>query len=477
VPRIAIIGGGISGLSAAVALEEARRQGAAVEYALLESSERLGGVLRTEHVEGCVVEAGPDSFLTEKSWAADYCRELGLGDQLIVSNDAQRKTYIVVRGRMVPIPDGLQFLVPTRILPVALSPLFSFRTKLRMAREYFSAANGAAVSEDESVAQLVERHYGHEMVERLADPLLAGVYGGDAASLSASAVLPRFVELERRFGSLSRGMLEVRKTARRAHPRSPSTPRPIFTSLRNGMQQLSDAAAARLTPAAIQLSNPVRALQRQADGWRVISKHSANEIFDAVIVATPAPIAGSLLEMVDGALASELRKINYSSSITVVFGFERRALANAPVGFGFLVPRAEGRHMLACTFVHNKFPHRAPPDKAVVRCFLGGARNDSALDMRDEDLLRIVLEELRELAGMDVATMNDEPLFSRVYRWPRAMAQYGIGHQQRIARIGQLLEEHRGLRLAGNAYRGIGIPDCIASGQQAAKEVLGELAG
>jgi protoporphyrinogen/coproporphyrinogen III oxidase len=463
--RIAIIGGGISGLSAAVALEKARLEGAAVEYALLESSERLGGVLRTEQIDGCVVEAGPDSFLTEKSWATDYCRELGLGDQLISSNDAQRKTYIVVHGRMVPIPDGLQFMVPTRILPMALSPLFSFGTKLRMAWEYFSATNGTAGTEDESVAQLVERHYGREMVERVADPLLAGVYGGDAASLSASAVLPRFVELERRFGSLSRGMLEVRKNAKRGK----QSPRSLFTSLRDGMQQLTDAATARLNPGTIQLGNPVRALQRDPDGWRVISKESANEVFDAVIVATPAHVAGGLLETVDSALAAELRQIAYSSSMTVVLGFERGALAHTPGGFGFLVPRTEGRHMLACTFVHTKFPHRAPEDKALVRCFLG-ARNQSALDLPDEELLRIVCQELRELARI-----TEEPLFSRVYRWPRAMAQYGVGHQQRIQRIGQMLEEHAGLRLAGNAYRGIGIPDCIASGRQAAEEVLAAL--
>ncbi len=461
-PRVAIIGGGISGLSAAVALEDARRKGARVEYALLESSDRVGGVLRSKQVEGCVVEGGPDSFLTEKSWAADYCRELGLGDQLIASNDGQRRTYIVVHGRMVPIPDGLQFMVPTRLLPIALSPLFSLETKLRMAREYFTAANGATDTEDESVAQLVERHYGREMVERLADPLLAGVYGGDAASLSASAVLPRFVELERRFGSLSRGMLEIRRKAKR----SQQAPRSIFTSLRDGMQQLAEAAAARLDPAAIQLGNPVRALQQDVDGWRVISKDSANEVFNAVIVATPAYVAASLLETVDGKLAAELRQVAYSSSMTVTLGFQRGALAHTPGGFGFLVPRTEGRHMLACTFAHTKFPQRVPEDKALLRCFFG-ARNEAALDLPDEELLRIVRQELRELAGI-----TEEPLFSRIYRWRRAMAQYGVGHLQRMARVKQSLEAQGGLQLAGNAYRGIGIPDCIASGQQAAAEVL-----
>ena len=206
--RIAIIGGGISGLAAAFALEDHRRAGA-VEYTLYESSPHLGGVLRTEHIDGCIVEAGPDSFITEKPWAADLCRTLGIGDQLIGSNDADRKTYILVRGRLIPMPDGLMFMVPTKILPTGFSPLFSWTTKLRMAQELLHPPRAAEA--DESVASLVERHYGAEMVDRLADPLLSGVYGGEAASLSVRAVLPRFAEMERTHGSLGRAMLAARK--------------------------------------------------------------------------------------------------------------------------------------------------------------------------------------------------------------------------------------------------------------------------
>lgn len=419
--------------------------------------------MRTEKVEGCVVEAGPDSFLTEKSWASDYCRQLGLGDELITSNDNLRKTYIVVRGKLVPIPDGLQFLVPTRLLPVVMSPLFSFRTKLRMAREYFTSPHALRGTSDESVAEMIERHYGREVVERLADPLLAGVYGGNSSTLSANSVLPRFVELERRFGSLSRGMLALRKQAKKPQ----GSLRPIFTSLRGGMQQLSDAAASRLNPAWIQALNSVRALIREADGWRVISARSAMEIYDAVILAAPAPVAGVLLEGVDGGLGSELRQISYSSSMTVALGYPLEALARAPSGFGFLVPRAEKRHMLACTFVHTKFSHRAPAGMALLRCFLGGAHNQSALELADSELLAIVRQELS-----DLVSITAEPMFARVFRWPGAMAQYSVGHSQRLERISKLVAEHPGLELAGNAYRGIGIPDCIASGQAAAASVL-----
>src|SRR6204780_5198884 len=229
--RIAIIGGGISGLTAAFTLEERRRAGA-VEYTLYESSPHLGGVLRTQQIQGCVVEAGPDSFITEKPWAADLCRALGLSDQLIGSNDAARKTYILVRGQLIPLPDGLMFMVPTKILPTGFSPLFSWTTKLRMAREFFHPPPAADAAE--SGASLVERHYGAEMVDRLADPLLSGVYGGEAASLSVRAVLPRFADMERTHGSLGRAMLAARKNLRPANKPAP----PLFTSLKNGMQQL-----------------------------------------------------------------------------------------------------------------------------------------------------------------------------------------------------------------------------------------------
>src|SRR5215470_16514608 len=234
--RIAIVGGGISGLSAAYALEKKRRAGAEVEYVLYESSPRLGGVLVTEQVDGCLIEAGPDSFLTEKPWASDLCQELGLGDQLIGSNDAHRKTYILAGGRLVEMPDGLMFMVPTKILPTVLSPLFSWKTKLRMAREWFHPPHKA--KGDETVASMVERHYGPEMVDRLADPLLSGVYGGEASQLSVRAVMARFSEREAQYGSLGRAML----AARSAMARAPNTkPRPLYTSLKDGMQQMVHA--------------------------------------------------------------------------------------------------------------------------------------------------------------------------------------------------------------------------------------------
>jgi len=459
--RIAIIGGGISGLSAAFALETHRQAGASLEYVLFESSPRLGGVLVTEHVDGCLIEAGPDSFLTEKPWASDLCREVGLGDQLIASNDADRKTYILVKGRLAVIPDGLMFMVPTKIMPTVLSPLFSIPTKLRMAREWFHPPRKAEA--DETVAAFVERHYGSETVDRLADPLLSGVYGGEAAQLSVRAVLPRFAEMEATHGSLGRAMLAARK---KTAGMSKAPARPLFTSLKDGMQQLIDGVLSRLPASALLTNSPVRRIQRENGGW-MVSAGYASDHFDAVVVATPAQVVANLLTLVSENLASELRGIQYTSSVTVNLGYDRNVRAALPPGFGFLVPRSEGKRMLAATFVHNKFPHRAPDDRALLRCFIGGARNEPILQAGDEEVVGIVREELQQ-----IIRLRADPLFTRVYRWQGAMAQYGVGHLERLRRIESLLQQLPGLTLAGNGYRGIGVPDCVRSGTEAANRAL-----
>jgi oxygen-dependent protoporphyrinogen oxidase len=467
VTRIAIIGGGISGLSAAHTLEPHRRAGAA-EYVLYESSPHLGGVLRTEHIQNCVVEAGPDSFLTEKPWAADLCRTLGLGDQLIGSNDADRKTYILVRGRLIPMPDGLMFMVPTKILPTGLSPLFSWTTKLRMAQELFHPPRPAA--EDESVAQMVERHYGAEMVDRLADPLLSGVYGGEAANLSVRAVLPRFAEMERTHGSLGRAMLASRK---KMPPNANKPGPPLFTSLKNGMQQLVETIVPQLNRSSLITNAMVQSIQREAIGWtvsaypegRTTGLQSAH--FDAVIIAVPTHAAAKMLATTSPELAAELATIAYNSSITVVLGYDRAVRQMLPPGFGFLVPRSEGRRLLAATFVHNKFPHRAPEDRALLRCFFAASNAETIWQLSDDEIVNVVREELKQILGLQA-----EPQFARVYKWKSAMAQYGVGHLERLDRIERLRQQLPGLALAGNGYRGIGVPDCVCSGQQAAKQLL-----
>ncbi len=481
--RTAIIGGGTAGLAAAYELEKARAAGAAVEYTLFEAGQRLGGALSSEIVNGAVLERGPDSFLTEKPAAAELCRELGLGAELIPSNDAARKTYILVKNRLVPLPDGLMFLVPTKLIPTALTRLFSLKTKIRMGLELLHPPRPTGLA-DEAVATLVERHFGQEAVDRLADPLLSGIYGGDATQLSARTVLPALVAMEEEYGSLTRGMLAAHakmraraKAAAQSNPSGNAPPktkpaqRSIFTAMRGGMQQLVDAITARLNPAWVRLSTPVTSLSQSANGW-LVEAGGSTEQFDSVIVASPAWAAGAILARVDKQLGEELSGIPYSSSITINMVYDETQLGELPDGFGFLVPACEGRSMLACTFVHRKFLGRTPQGKVVLRAFLGGMKQEALLAETDAALVATVRRELSEILGAKVLPPDAVPEYTQVSRWRRAMAQYAVGHQERKRRIAERMAALPGLKLAGNAYDGIGIPDCIRLGRQAVRELV-----
>jgi len=467
--RIAIVGGGASGLAAATALQHAKQAGADLDFTLFERESRLGGVMQTERVDDCLIEAGPDSFLSEKTTGADFCRLFGLGDQIIGSNDSERVTYILVKNRLIPMPDGLMFMVPTKILPTVTTPLFTWGTKIKMGLELLKrppSPDGAPA--DESVADLVKRHYGQEVVERLADPLLAGVYGGDAANLSVKAVLPRFADMEVRYGSLSLGMLAARKKmAGFTKSQGPNyKPRPLFSSLKDGMQQMVDAVAAFLPKTSFQTGVAVTNAYRENDRW-VLALNGEPAQFDGFIVATPAHVAGNLLSRNSPVLAYDLNAISYSSSVTVVMTYSRSDLAHMPPGFGFLVPKSEGRRIRALTFVHNKFPHRAPADKGIVRVFLGGQSDQGVLALSDDEIVETVRRELNDIVKLGAA-----PRVTRIYRWNKAMAQYGPGHLERVARIRQAAAAIPNFGLAGNAFQGIGVPDCLASGLGAALSVL-----
>lgn len=455
--RIAIIGGGIAGLSAAFYLEKARQGGASLQWTLFEKTDRLGGVIRTERRDGFVLEAGPDSFLTLKPEAARLCQELGIGDQLISSNDAGRKTYILVQGRLVAIPQGLEFMVPTRVWPMATTSLFSFKTKLRMAAEVFSSARKSAG--DESVGDFVRRHFGQEMVDRVAEPLLAGVYGGNAEHLSLRAVLPRFAEMEREHGSLVRATLKAKAMAR-----PQAKPQPLFTSLKNGMQQMVDALVGALPQSSIRLKQQNLAVRQvQVNGDWQIESAGINERFQAVLLATPAPAAAGVLRQFHPALIEGLAKIQYTSTVAVALAYDE---AELPPGHGFLAPRSEGRKIMACTFVHKKFPHRAPDGKKMLRCFFSSSRMPDLLTHGDEAFQQIAQQELKEILGL-----NSQPKFARTFRWDRAMAQYETGHLDRVAEMEKIIGAMPGFHIIGNSFYGIGVPDCIKSARQAVEKV------
>lgn len=445
-----IIGGGISGLSAAYDLARA-----GLPSVLIERNSRLGGVIQTERIGDCLVETGPDSFLAQKPWARELIRELGLGGELIGSNDHQRVTYVLRRGRLTPLPDGLMMMVPTRIWPVVVSPLLSWRTKARMATEWFRRP--ASAGRDRSVAEFVAEHYGQEAVDYLAEPLLAGVYGGDPAELSVASVLPRFLELERRYGSLTRGVLAARRRLRAERGG------PLFQTLRDGLGRLVEALVAALEERTRIVHAEAEAVEGTGSGFRV---RVAGQWLETahVVLACPAWEAARLVRSLDGELAALLDSIPYTSSITVSLGYRRTDVGQSPGGFGFLVPKRERRRLVACTWVGTKFSFRVPDGVALIRCFLG---DEDLLGESDEHLEALVKTELEQILGL-----RARPLLVRVARWPRSMAQYTVGHSERLAAIRARLARWPGLLVAGNAYEGIGVPDCVRMGRQAAQAIL-----
>ncbi|MGH9470603.1 MAG: protoporphyrinogen oxidase [Terriglobia bacterium] len=463
--RVAIVGAGISGLAAAYRLAQARHAGAPVAAFVLDDAARPGGLIQTERVQDFLIEGGPDSFLTEKTEAPSLATELGLGAELIGSNDAARRTYVLHRGGLAPLPDAFSLFVPRRLSKVVFSPLVPLASKLAALRERFLRPPGAAEPRsDEPVSWFVERHFGRGMLDNIAEPLLAAIYGADVERLSVQAALPSFYALERVYGSLTRGVLMNREE----HP-----DRPLFTTLRGGMQNLVDALAGALAepgenrePRLLSGRRAARLERRQSGGAKYVLACQSGEMFeaDAVICALPAPEAATLVQAVSSALAERLEQIRYTPAVTVSLAYSALSL---PSGFGFVVPAKENRRLLACTFVQSKFPARVPPGRALLRCFLGGARDPSVIQMQDQDLISAVKRELRAGLGID-----SDPDFFRIYRWPVAMPQYDVGHRDLVREIAEAVGKLPGFFLAGNAYSGVGISDCIRTANTAAERAV-----
>lgn len=441
--HVVIVGGGISGLSAAYDLARA-----GIPHTLFEKNSRLGGVIETRTQDECILECGPDSFLAAKPEATALIKELGLEGELIGSNDSQRITYILKHGQLVPLPEGVMMIVPTRVMPMIKSPLLSWGTKIRMGMELWRRPRRYA---DRSVAEFVVDHFGEETLDYLAEPLLSGVYGGDPRQLSAASVLPRFVEMEATKGSLGRAMMGTRSSSSGS----------LFKTLASGLGTMIEALA---TYANIRHSE-IQAIERRGNGFGVRADGEWLEASN-VIVATPAHAAANLLDGIDPALARMLAAIPYSSSAIVQMIFDAVAFDGMRAGFGFLVPKRERDRMAACTFVATKFSHRAPDDRIILRCFFGGTGDEAILSEPDAALVTIAREELRRILGLTTA-----PRLTNISRWPRSMAQYTVGHGARVAEIKTRVGTIPGLHLAGNAYDGIGIPDCVRAGRQAAASI------
>jgi oxygen-dependent protoporphyrinogen oxidase len=448
--RVIVVGAGISGLASAYDLARA-----GVSATVFDKRPRAGGVIDTRIAEGCTLECGPDSFLSAKPEAVALIKELGFGEDVIGSNDRQRTTYIWKRGRLVPLPDGVMMIVPSRVMPMAKTSLVGLSTKIRMALEYFREPGGG---EDRSVADFVTDHFGAETLDYLAEPLLSGVYGGDPAQLSVASVLPRFVEMEKKYGSLVKGVLAARRA--RLQPAG-QAPAPLFQTLRTGLGKLVEA----LTSHAEIVHAQVEAIEREGSGFRV-RVEGEWVLADRVVLACPAWAASQLVKGLDGKLGELLGSIDYSSSVTLSLIYKASDFDGKRAGFGFLVPKKERQRLAACTFVGTKFSHRVPDDKIALRCFFGGIGDQAILNETDDALVAIAKDELKRILGL-----RAEPVSHVIARWPRSMAQYTVGHGPKIAEIRQRAAALGGIYLAGNAYEGIGISDCIRTGRAAAKAI------
>lgn len=468
--RVVVVGGGISGLAAAHRLVElARDEGWLLDLVLVEAADRVGGTIRTERADGFLLEAGPDSFISEKPWALALAERIGLGPRLCGTDTRFRRTYVVRGGRLRPLPEGFLLLAPTRAWPVLASNVFSWRGKLRLGLDLVLPRRSSATG-DESLGSFVRRRLGREALERVAQPLVGGIYTADPDSLSLEATMPRFLALEREHRSL---ILGLRRTARGSEAAGAGGARwSLFVTLAGGLEELVTALATRLPAGAVRVGTPAAAVALARDGWRVQLGDGAFLQAHGVVLAGPAPRMAALVSAVDPPLAGLLDGIAFASSATVALAYPRAAVRHPLDGFGFVVPQVEGRRTLACTFSSVKYPGRAPDGFALLRVFIGGALQGTLLGQEDGALLRLAHDEVAALLGI-----TGEPVLSRVWRHPGTMPQYAVGHLDRIAAIEARLEVLPGLALAGGAYRGVGIADCVRSGEAAAEGLNSSLKG
>jgi oxygen-dependent protoporphyrinogen oxidase len=466
--RVAIVGGGIAGLAAAYELEKQRLAGADLDWQLYEASERLGGTVSTTRTDGFVLEDGPDGWVTEKPWAKELAVELGLKDELISSNDATRKTYILIDGKLEAMPGGMRMMVPESLESLEGCALFTKAARAAYAAELQRAdeLKASAPAEDESVSSFVRRHFGEEVLEKIGAPLLSGVFGGDVAKLSVQAVMAGFVTMEREQGSLIAAVqAKLKARGNKAHP-------PIFTSLKRGMGSLVEAIVAKLPAERIHLGQPAVSLKREGKLWCLKTRKGtgkAKRHFQRVLLATPIDATKVLLEPLS-AEAAALVPNEASSAVLATFCWKAEAAGKftVPTGFGFLVPpdASATESLLAATFADQKFTGRVPEGCKVIRAFFGGASAAALMERSDDAVTAAALKQLSAIFG---ELPQPEASLTTVRRWPRSLPQYEVGHLERMAKLETLVGALGGLTLLGNAYRGVGVPDLIRDARAAVR--------
>ena len=473
---VVVIGGGISGLSTAYALHErASAAGIQIRCTVVDAAPSWGGKIVTHRVGDLVTEAGPDSFLSQKTAAIELCAKLGLTDQLINTNETSKRACVFSQGRLRELPEGLVVISPNQLGPFLRSGLLSWPGLARMALDLAIPVKRS--SSDESLASFFRRRMGRQAFERMLEPLMAGIYGGDAEQMSVQATFPRFVELEQQYGSVIRGMMAARKTGSSAVSAGPK--RTMFVSLKNGLSGLIDALVGRLTEQGVTfrsstIVDALRVRSHQPGRWKydIILNDGSALSADSLVLATPAYVSAELVRPLTPIAGGLLDLIPYASTATIAMAYPCAAVAGAAEGFGFVVPRAEGRDLIAATWTSLKWAHRAPADQLLVRCYVGGVGREAILQLDERALVSRVRDELASMCGVTA-----EPNYVQVNRWMKAMPQYTLGHLERLNQIEAALSRYGGLVLTGTGYRGVGIPDCIRDGAVAADRVVRYLSG
>jgi oxygen-dependent protoporphyrinogen oxidase len=465
--RIIVVGGGIAGLSAAY---YAQKNIPDAHITLIESASQWGGKITTDRVafdDGqFIIEGGPDTFLASKPWGVALCKELGLGERLHGTNQNNKNTYVLNNGRLLPLPEGLAMMIPSDVLSILRSRLISWAGKTRMGLDFLLPAKN--VNGDESLGAFVSRRLGREAYENLIEPLMSGIYAGDGDQLSLASTFPYLRDLETKYGSLARGALEMRK---KSNGKAVQGSRSAFLTPTTGLAEIVEVLVEHLSSHNVDLrlhTHATRITQHASRNTWHLTLDTETLDTDSLILATPAYVSGQLIASFDPELASTLQSIPYASTATVSLAYRLSDVPRELDGYGYVIPRREGRKALACTWTSTKFPHRAPEGYALIRVFVGRAGQDIPWD--EGELLDVAKEELK--LTLEITT---EPLVSRVFMWDKAMPQYNLGHPEILKRIDTELEKYPGLALAGNGYRGIGIPDCIHSGEVAVEKILNSM--